>query len=312
MFPPRSAVARAAAAALVPLALFACAPRASEDGALARGDVAFATGDMDEALAEYQLAARQGGSAEALARVGHTYADLGRVDEASEYYGRAVQEDRRWADQAASDLLHLARAARERSDPFQMASAVETAFRFLPGLSVEELALPLARHYFKNGEFGRALPFYQRALSAARDSASDVLMEVGTAYEEVGDCARALDVFERFREASRPWNRSEVDWHIGTCSFSLAQQRRAEGDTDQALRLVDRVLEVGEPRNLLPQVWFEKGEILAERGDCDGAVDAYRRVRAVDASGVGALARRAEDRIDDVRFGSGRSAGGRC
>jgi tetratricopeptide (TPR) repeat protein len=298
-----------AAAAL----LASCTPRVSEDGALVRGDVAFATGDLDEALAEYQLAARRGQSAEAFARVGHTFAQMGRVDEARDFYGRATQEDRRWADQAGSDLLHLARAAEARSDRFQMASAVETALQFLPGLSVEELALPLARHYFQNGEFGRALPFYQRSLAAAADSTSDVLMEVGTAYEEVGDCSRALEVFERHRDQRPPWDRSEVDWHIGTCSFQLARQRREEGTVEEALALVERTLEVGEPRNILPQVWFEKGEILSELSDCDGAVAAYQRVRQLDPAGTGALVRRAEMRIDEVRFGRElREIRGRC
>lgn len=299
--------------ALLPLALLACAPRAAEEGTLARGDIAYATGDFDEALAEYQLAARQGEKAEAYARVGHTFADLGRVEEARDAYRRATELDPRWADQAGADLLHLARDAGARSDRFQMASAAETAQEFLPGLSVEELSLPLARHYFENGDFGRALPLYQRALAAMPDSSADVLMEVGIAFEEVTDCAHALGLFERFREQARPWETSEVDWHIGTCSFSLAKQRRLDGDTEEALTLVDRTLEVGEPKNILPQVWFERGEILSELNRCDEAIDAYRRVRALDPSGAGSLVRRAEQRIDEVRFGRDQGeVRGRC
>jgi hypothetical protein len=120
-------------------------------------------------------------------------------------------------------------------------------------------------------------------------------------------------VFERYRDQVRPWETNEVDWHIGTCSFELARQRRAEGDPDEALLLVDRTLQVGEPRNILPQVWFEKGEILSELGQCEAAVDAYRRVRALDPAGTGALVRRAEERIDEIRFGQGlRDLRGRC
>ena len=310
-----SLTARAASAAAFACTLLslACAPRAAEDGAIARGDVAYATGDLNEALAEYQLAARQGNEAEAHARVGHTYADLGRVEEARNSYRQATELDGRWADQAGADLLHLARDAESRSDRFQMASAAETALEFLPGLAVEELALPLARHYFDNGDFGRALPLYQKALASAPDSTADVLMEVGIAFEEVTDCVRALGLFERFRELARPWERSEVDWHIGTCSYELGKQRRMDGDIDESLDLVNRTLEVGEPRNIQPQVWFEKGEILSELNRCDEAVEAYRRVRALDASGTGALVRRAEERIDEVRFGRDqREMRGRC
>ena len=306
---------RAAALLALAASLLACgcAPRAAEDGAITRGDVAYATGDFGEALAEYQLAARQGKEAGAYARVGHTYAELGRVEESRDAYRQATALDKHWADQAGADLLHLARDAQSRSDRFQMASAVETALEFLPGLSVEELALPLARHYFDSGDFGRALPLYQKALTAAPDSSEDVLMEVGIAYEQVTDCVRALGLFERFRERARPRERSEVDWHIGTCSFELGKQRRLDGDLDEALDLVNRTLEVGEPKNVLPQVWFEKGEILSELNQCDAAVDAYRQVRALDPSGTGALVRRAEERTDEVRFGKDqREVRGRC
>ena len=287
------------------LLMVSCAPRATEDGALARGDVAFATGDLDEALAEYQLAARQGDAAEAYARVGHTYASLDRVEEARDFYRRATDRDRRWANQAGTDMLHLARDAESRSDRFQMAFAAETALEFIPGLSVEELALPLARHYFGDGDFGRAIPLYLRALASAPDSAADVLMEVGTAFEEVGDCERGLGFFEIFRAQARPRDRNEVDWHIGTCSFALGRQRRADGEVEEALQLVGRTIEVGEPKNILSQVWFERGEIMSEMGECDSAVEAYRMVRALDPASTGELVRRAEERIDELRFGLG-------
>ena len=295
------------------LLIVSCVPRVTEDGALTRGDVAFATGNLDEALAEYQLAARQGDAAEAYARVGHTYAYLGRVEETRDFYLRATERDRRWANQAGTDLLHMARDAESRADRFQMAAAAETALEFIPGLSVEELALPLARHYFGDGDFGRALPLYLKALAAAPDSAADVLMEVGTAFEEVGDCERGLEFFESFREQARPWERNEVDWHIGTCSFALGRQRRVDGEGEEALQLVDRTIDVGEPRNILPQVWFERGEILSDMGECAAAVKAYRMVRALDPASTGALVRRAEERIDELRFGlRSLEVSGRC
>ncbi|MBW3535999.1 MAG: tetratricopeptide repeat protein [Gemmatimonadetes bacterium] len=300
-------------------ALAACSPRASDDSAMVRGDRAFAAGDMEEALAEYRLAVRQGGDddPDVLARVAHTFSRMGRVDEAREFYREAAERDERYRDQAVSDLVHLARDARSRSDRFQMASAVETALEFRPGLSVTDLALPLARHYFQAGEFGRALPFYQKALLAVSDSTPEVVMEIGTAYHELGDCENGLVFFERFRDMVRPWERGEVDWYVGTCALELAQQkrRRAERDTDmeEALRLVERTLEVGEPRNVQGQAWFEKGEILSEMAQCDAALEAFRQVRMAESSGSGALVTRAEERIDEIRFGRGLAGiRGRC
>ena len=76
---------------------------------------------------------------------------------------------------------------------------------------------------------------------------------------------------------------------------------------------LDRTLEVGEPKNLIPQTWFERGEILSRLGRCEEALDAYGRVRILEPTGTSALVRRAEERIDEVRFGQElRELRGRC
>jgi tetratricopeptide (TPR) repeat protein len=296
---------------LVPVlvALAACSPRVSEENAVRRGDEAFAQGDFEEALAEYRLAERQGADDPAIAaRIAHTYALMSRVDDAGSYYRLAASEDPGFTDQAVSDLMRLARDAHASGDGFAMATAVESALELRPGIGFGDMTLELARHYFRNGEYGEALPFYQMALADARDSLPDVVYEVGRAYEEVGDCEHALVSFEQFRTMVRPWQRGEVDWYIGTCAFNIARELRSrtEIDPDQltrALELIDRTVEVGQPPTIQAQAWYEKGEILAEMGDCQGAMEAYAQVRYVDQAG--SWIDRAQSRFDEIRFGTG-------
>ena len=295
----------------------ACSPRTSEENAVRRGDEAFAQGIYEEALAEYRLAVRQGADdPEVTARVAHTYALMGRVDDAGAYYKDAVAREPELTDQAVSDLMRLAQAAHATGDRFAMATAVETALQLQPGIGVGGMGLALARHYYTNGEFGRALPFYQMALAGARDSVPQIVFEVGRAHEEIGDCEHALLFFDRFRAMVRPWQRGEVDWYIGTCAFNLARELRS-GTLDprqlqRALELVDRTVEVGEPRNIQAQAWFEKGEILAELGECQAAMEAYAQVRYADQAG--SLVERAQSRFDEIRFGTGLEhlRAGRC
>ena len=331
---------RGALIAAAALLLASCVSRATEESALRRGDLAFAQGDLDEAIAEYQLAVRQGsGDPETLVRVAHTYALLGRVDDAGSYYRQAVELDGELIDQAVSDLVWLARERHERGDDFAMAMAVETALRLRPGIGIGDLALPLARHYFTNGSFGRSLPFYQKALAEGGDSEPEIVFEVGQAYYQIDDCRHALVYFERYREMIRRYQRAEVDWHVGTCSFQLARDIREQTDLgedlarsadpdgtlgsastagesavqlEEALRLVDRTIEVGEPRSILPLAWFEKGEILSLMGDCDAAMTAYGQVPLVDPGS--SLADRAQAAHDEIRFGqdTDRFLGGRC
>jgi tetratricopeptide (TPR) repeat protein len=294
--------------ALMLTAVGACTTRNAEQNAVRRGDEAFAQGDYEEALAEYRLAVRQGAEGpEVASRVAHTYAMMGRVDDAGSYYTDAAARDPEVADQAVSDLMRLASQAQARQDAFAMATAVETALQLRPGVGVGEMSLPLARHYFSNGEYGRALPFYQKALADAADSVPEIVFEVGQAHEEIGDCEHALLFFEQFRSMVRPWERGEVDWYIGTCSFNIARdiQRLSEDpeDLERALQLMDQAVEVGEPRNIQAQAWFEKGEILSELGRCPEAQEAYSQVRYADQAG--AWVDRAQSRFDEIRFGSG-------
>jgi len=294
--------------------LVGCSPRATEQSAVRRGDEAFAQGNFEEALAEYRLAIRQGADDPTVtARVAHTYALMGRVDDAGAYYVDATARDPGLGDQAVSDLMRLARRAESTGDRFAMATAVETALELRPGIGVGEIALPLARHYYESGQYGRALPFYEKAMAEASDSLPEIVFEIGVAHDEIGDCEQALLFFERFREMVRPWEQGEVDWYIGTCAFNLAREIRSRsragrgrasvGELAQALRLVNRTIDVGEPRNILAQAFFEKGEILSEMGECDAAMEAYSQVRYADQAG--SLIDRAQDRFDEIRFGRG-------
>lgn len=304
---------------LVAVLAAACGAGRNEESSIRRGDEAFAVEKYDEALAEYRLAVRQGAEdAGTLARVAHTYAVLERVDDAAAFYAEAVSKDSSFVDQAVSDLMRMAEHARVRRDRFAMATAVERALQMRPGLGVSDMSLDLARHYFQTGVYGRALPFYETALLEAPDSATAVILfEVGQAYEEIDDCQHALVYFERYREMVGPRGWGEVDWHIGQCGFDLARQIRAgtdvpESELDRALGLVDRTIELGEPRSIQAQAWFEKGMLLSELGDCAGAMEALRRVG--DADNAGALADRALAIYDEIRFGRGLEAlrGGRC
>lgn len=287
--------------------LAGCTLLGEEEGSIFRGDQAYAKGDPVEALAEYRLALRQGATGpETHARVAHTYVALRRIDEAREHYRLAVSMDSSWADQAVADFVRLARDEEEKRDRFGMASAVQTALEFRQGISLDDLALPLAQHFSDIGEYGRALPFFQKTLgSVDRDSLPGVLFEAAVAYDEVGDCETATVYYEEYREKIPAWRRGEVDWRLGNCSFRVARAKRGEGDDDEALRHLETILRIGEPRNLLAMAFFEKGEILGYRGECEAAIEAFRQVSEVDPSGTGPLVDRAEERIDQIRFGRG-------
>jgi hypothetical protein len=76
-----------------------------------------------------------------------------------------------------------------------------------------------------------------------------------------------------------------------------------QGQLERALELINRTVEVGEPPTIQAQAWFEKGEILSQLGDCQGAMEAYAQVRYTDQAG--SWIDRAQSRFDEIRFGTG-------
>ena len=293
---------------LIVVAALGCVAGAAEDGATLRGDQAWAHGDYEEALAEYRLAVRRGASSgDAHLRVAHAYARLGRVDEARQAYRRAIEIEPDLADQAVSDLVRLARTARQQADRFALASALEAAAELNPDVNFARLAFPLASHYAANGEHARALVFFQRALSG--DSMPEVLYETALAYEEVGACESALTFYGRFVEAVPARQQRDAGWHIGKCSYDLAQEYRDDGDHEGALTLIEETVARGEPRTHLARAWYEMGELLVSFARCGEAVDAFRGAAREDPSASRALARRAERWIDQLRFGVSSSGG---
>lgn len=287
----------------------ACNPGTSEEGALLRGDEAFARGDVTEALAEYRLALRHNGDdVGVLTRAAHAFARAGRIDEARDLYMAAVERDSDVADMAASDLLRVAKRATERRDGTAAAAAVEAALQVKPGVSITGLALPLARHFTMLGQHSRALPYFQMALQEG-ESDPQVLFEMALTHSELGDCRRAVVFLGQVRPRMGTTRRSEVDWHVGNCSFELGMEALLQGDREEALELFQATIRVGEPRARLGQAWYEVGEILAAQGRCAEAVDALQQVSQEDLSN-GALVQRAQDRVDQIRFR--RSGDGPC
>lgn len=280
----------------------------SEDGPIARGDAAFAEGDFGEALAEYRLALSRGADdAEIHLRAAHAYAHQGQLSEARERYEDAVARDSTTLDQAVADLTHHARRAASRGDYVAASTAMEAVLDLQPGVSVGELALPLARHYAQSGRYARAVPFFEQALAEARQddgqADAELLHDMAMVHEELGDCERAVLLFEALREKGNATQREEADWYIGRCSYDLGISALQRGATERAVEHLTEVVGIGEPRHLLADAYFQLGRALSLEGACDAAVQAFERAQRDELGGSIALVEEARARVDAIRFG---------
>lgn len=287
--------------------LLAGVPAACSDSEtpLARGDRLWADSAYTEALAEYRLSYARSGSVDALARVAHAYAVTGQFERARDAYGALLQRAPEYIDQAVFDYLDLAERARQRSDRFGMAGAVEAALSLRPGLPVEHMTTTLARYYAGTGAADRAVEYFDRALAnAPPDSVPELLYELAQVQQSRGNCRSAVELFNAFRErAGEADERSaQARYAIGACSWQMAKAALPT-EPERALALLETVNQLGIPATVQAEAWFERGEILLGLGRDKEALDAYVQALQLARTPRGQLAEQARQRIDELRFG---------
>jgi tetratricopeptide (TPR) repeat protein len=282
------------------LAMYALAGCKSGDDALLRGDRFWADSNYTAALAEYRLAARQNDDPAVQARVAHAYLVTGQFERARREYEALVKREPRYTDQAIFDYISLARTSMGRGDRFGTARAAEAALALRPGLALDDIALPLARHYASVGDVDRALEFYNRAIGRT-GGGTTLLFELASLIEQNGKCVEALPYFRSFIEqsASRD-SATEARWRMGTCGLEQGRQAMAAGDAARAVTLYDVMLEAGAPPHLLEQTWLERGEAMLALGRFEEARAAFERVLELSPAGRTQYSTRAERRIQEM------------
>jgi tetratricopeptide (TPR) repeat protein len=267
-----------------------------------RGDRYWADSNYTAALAEYRLAARQSGNDPHVnARVAHAYIITGQFDRGRRIYEALVKQEPRYTDQAVLDYLWLARTSMQRGDRFSTARAAEAALALRPGLDLDELAVPLARHYASVGDVDRSLEFYNRAIGREDARNSALLFELASLTEQGGKCVDAIPYFRAFIEQSA--NRdsaTEARYRMGTCGLERGRQALAAGDGEGALRLFDVTLELGAPPHLLEQAWLERGEALLVLGRTEEARASFERVLELSPAGRTQYSTRAQRRLQEL------------
>jgi tetratricopeptide (TPR) repeat protein len=286
------------------VAAAACS-RAGGD-ALGRGDRLLTQDRVREAIAEYRLAERQQGSDPGIqARLAHAYALLGDGETALQLYVGLVDADSTYRYQAAVDLSAAAKQAAERGNEEEMARLLRPIVASNVSLVPPELRRRLADHEFDQGDYADALPLL---LSLPEDPAADsrVLYETARAFEELGGCEEALVYFRRYLNAAQGNRSAEANsarWHYGNCLYSVATQQRQNGLAEAALASLDSLVSIGVPLTLQDRAQYLRGEVLLGQNRTQEALEAFQSVLRLDPARTGPVARLAEERIRQIRYG---------
>lgn len=295
-------------ARLAALLLLAALPGCTDaaGASLERGDRLVAEGELEAAVAEYRLARRQrGDDPEILSRLAHVYVLQGDLGAGIRLYDELVARDSAWRYQAAADLVAAGREALRSTGRERMARALEPVVPMGMELIPPELRAELAAFEFDRQRFEAALPLLLSVLREGEDPSPELRYRLARTYQELGGCREALEHFEAYLEAKGPGGgeAGSARWHYGTCLYEIAREERQTGSSGEALEHLDRFVEVGTPRTLMDRAQYLRGEILAERGRDEEALEAFRQVLRLNPARTGPLVRSAEEWIREIRYG---------
>ena len=279
-------------------------PQESRDGvawdAMRRGDSAAEVPDWSAALEWYRLAWEVWPQPEVAEKLAAAYKKLGaaesaiviwrqvienRSDRDSGYWwahGRLAELQSQWGEAGAS----FAEAARLADDSFDLWMAAGLAWR-KQGSWEEAIAsfghasdenpasifpdLGLGHVWRDQGNYSRAIGHYERARSLEPKS-SYPYYELGLTYYQAGDLAMA----ESHLRLSLERNAG----HVGS-AYTLALLLSERGDWSQAEAYLGDAIKLDS--TAAPTWWVLLGDWLAARGECDGAMAAYRQAEALGA-----------------------------
>lgn len=299
------------AAAVVACAVAGCG--AAPADAAHRGDLLYARGRTDEAIAEYKLALRSRGEEPLLLlRLGSAYAGRGDVDAGLEYFRRALELDSALRWQVAAELTEAARLAQQKGGPDNMARALEPVLSLGIGLVPEDLRLELARYHSAQDDHARALPLYLSLVGEGNGSGESapaaagvaVMYETARAFRALGGCEQALDYYE---DAVRgkglpPAEATGARWQYGDCLYRVAVAEREAGRERDALRRLDRLIELGVPQTLIERAHYLRGEIALAEGNEEAALAEFEKVLELNPARRGRLVELAEEKIRAIRY----------
>lgn len=156
------------------------------------GNIAYARGDYQAALAEYQKAVEANpDDAESLSNLGQVLVRLGRVQQAVPLFERAVAiQPSRWAYH-----FNLARAFGELNDWDKAVAQYRVAEQLFPDDYVTEFNLARALH--KQGNEEAAVSSYLRSIELAPADPT-FRLSLGISYERLGRTADAVNAYQEY------------------------------------------------------------------------------------------------------------------
>jgi tetratricopeptide (TPR) repeat protein len=269
----------------------ACAGRAADHERL--GDAAYGRAEYQPALQEYRAAARISQNARLAAKLGAAALKAGEIREAADAYRQLASLDNSRADEAATGLELVAKAAERAGDGSALQLAVVTLRGVAPQRLVSRYTLGIARSGKLTPE--ETIAIGPAALAAAPDGATgdSLLVLYASAARETTACEVAAAAYETVlrRTHDAPLKTRAANGY-GLCAVQLGQEALTVDHAEIAARWFGKAASFSEGSPTGRRALVGLGDARIKLGDILGAAIAYQdAMQAEPDDSIGTLAR---------------------
>lgn len=259
----------------------ACTRSAADHEVL--GDRAYAAAAYRDALAEYQLGVKAGGSADLLAKSGAAALHAQSYFLAAGQYRSLAERDRSRVAEAAEGLERVVRAAMTANDRSALASALAALQAVAPGRALGRYARLVALDAAQRGDTATALALLPVAVASAPDgrSADSLLFVYGMTAARARDCLTAVPAMEGVIRRQRA--SSVIDGAregLGWCALIEGQTLLTQGKPAEAESWFKRATAPGASLEVTRTAYLGLGDVRLAQGDVANALESYQQAMA--------------------------------
>jgi tetratricopeptide (TPR) repeat protein len=276
-------------------------------GVLEEAKEEYEKGRYREAIFVIRHHFRRGGGRhpELLFLSGKAYLELGSEAEAEDAFAEAFSKDSTLASEISEYFKEEAEKSLSSGLTLKGKRFMRQALTYDGKIDFDGYNAMAGEIMMDRRDYGSAVQYFERYLESYPDSsgAAEVMLSLGTAYEEIGETEAAIENYRRFHERY-PLSRlkTTVMWKLENLLFRMAEESLAEGKLEEAKLALDDLASRASARLVREKANFILGEIAEQTGDKKAALRYYREVVNLSLGESGRLLEKAKERIEELEL----------
>lgn len=276
-------------------------------GVLEKATEEYEKGRYREAVFVIRHHFRRGGGRhpELLFLAGKAWLKLGSEAEAEDAFAEAFSKDSTFAEQISVYFTEEADRSIRSGLALKGERFMRQALTYDRNIDFDSYNAMAGEIMMDRKDFESAAHYFERYLDSYPDSsgAADVMLNLGSAYEEMGETEAAIENYRRFHDRY-PLSRlkTTVIWKLENLLFRMAEESLEEGKLDEAKLALEDLASGASARLAREKANFLLGEIAEQTGDRKAALRYYREVVNLNLGESGRLLEKAKERIEQLEL----------